>query len=504
MIDVRTAMRLDFLLAAARCLSRLAAVLFAAASPGAFAQELPDLGDASRGRFSEAREAELGREIMHQIRDSGFYLDDPVLTHYLNALGDRLAAASSDPSRRYDLFAVRDATLNAFALPGGYIGVHTGLISASDSESELAGVLAHEIAHVSQQHIARMIDAQRSTQVSSLLAIAVAILAARSDPQASSAALHTAQAMAVQNQLNFTREHEREADRIGYNTLTAAGFAPQGMASFFERLQAQGRFYDNSAPAYLRTHPLTYERIADLQNRLARQGYRQHEDDPRFRFVRARVQCQEGRPEEAAQRFQARVDLLAGGTDQAALAEALYALTCVHLRDADAARAAQTLDRLLALPGVSRGEALREHALVDYLHGETLLAQGRAADALAALQAGLKRHGADLPLVYLYARTLLRAGRAAEAQRFIDQQLAVWSSDIPLLRLSAQSHAALGHAARAHLAQARVHELMDEPHAAIEQLTLAQGQSGADFYTLSIIDARLRALKAALSDESAR
>ena len=190
--------------------------------------------------LSEANEDRIGREIMRQIRDGTEYLDDPVLSEYLNGLGDRLAAASPEPGRHFELFPVRDASINAFALPGGYIGVHTGLISATRNESELAGVLAHEIAHVTQHHIARMVDAQKSAGLASLVALAVAILAARSSPDAAQAAIVTAQAMSIQNQLDFTREHEREADRVGLQTLSQPAFRRKAWARFSSDCRRRG------------------------------------------------------------------------------------------------------------------------------------------------------------------------------------------------------------------------------------------------------------------------
>jgi predicted Zn-dependent protease len=180
-------------------------------------------------------------------------------------------ACPRPPPRRgsnFEFFALRDATLNAFALPGGYIGVHSGLILAAQSESELAGVLSHEIAHVTQKHLARLMGKQNQAQMTQWLAMAVAILAARSNPDVSQAAMATGAAAGVQTMLNYSRDFEREADRIGIQTLERAGFDVRGMASFFERMQKFGRLYENNAPGYLRTHPLTVERISDMENRI--------------------------------------------------------------------------------------------------------------------------------------------------------------------------------------------------------------------------------------------
>jgi len=194
-----------------------------AAPPGvsrAAAQSLPDLGDASQTNFSAAQERKLGETIIRQVRASGAYLNDPEVNDYLNELGHRLVAASKDVKQDFEFFGVPDPQVNAFALPGGYVGVHTGLILLTQTESELAAVLAHEITHVTQHHMARALAAQKDSMLMSLAGLALAILAARgggnSSGEAASAAIAATQALTIQNQINFTRENEYEADRIGF------------------------------------------------------------------------------------------------------------------------------------------------------------------------------------------------------------------------------------------------------------------------------------------------
>src|SRR5260221_14434282 len=217
---------------------------------------LPDLGDISESALPAAKERALGLQAMREIRADRAYVDDVETAAYVQSIGQRLAERSAQPSIDFSFFVISDQTLNAFALPGGFIGVHTGLILAAQSESELAGVLAHEIAHVTQKHIARLIASQSNNALLSLGALALAILAARSNPQVGTAAVATAQATMIQSQLDFTRAHEEEADRVGLQTLERAGFDTRGMARFFERLQRESRAYDSKAPSYLRTHPL--------------------------------------------------------------------------------------------------------------------------------------------------------------------------------------------------------------------------------------------------------
>ncbi|HEV2611121.1 MAG TPA: M48 family metalloprotease, partial [Noviherbaspirillum sp.] len=239
------------------------------------AQNLPSLGDADRQELSPLTERRLGEQIMHQIRRNKDYLDDAPVTEYLNNFGATLLAARPEArgEAAYDFFffAVRDPMLNAFALPGGFIGVHSALVLAAQNESELASVVAHEIGHVSQRHIARMLGKQRQDALIPLAAAVLAALAASSSPDASAALLMGGQGMAIQRQLNFSREAEREADRIGLQMLRDAGYDTSGALAFFTRMQTATRAYNDSAPAYLRSHPLTTERMADIQARTSDQ-----------------------------------------------------------------------------------------------------------------------------------------------------------------------------------------------------------------------------------------
>lgn len=455
-------------------------------TPAAQPITLPDLGEVARTTLTESHEDRIGREIMRQIRDGGDYYSDPVILEYLARMGERLGGASPEPSKRFEFFAVRDPTLNAFALPGGYIGVHTGLLSATRNESELAGVLGHEMGHVTQQHIARMVDAQKTNSLVSILALAVAILAARSNSEVTQAALTASQAYSIQSQLDFTRENEREADRIGLQTMAAAGYSPQGMSSFFERLQFQGRLYENNAPGYLRTHPLTYERIADLENRLSQLPYHQHEDSLEYLFVRARVQAEEGEAADALRRFQAQTQDHPGPGDW-------YGLARAALRANQLEKARQALAQL-------RSQA-SQSPLIALLDGEIELAAAKPEKAIAILEPALRQYGGYRPLAYLHAEALLRANRPAEALRFVETQQKLWSADVRFRTLSAQAYQSLGQPAQAHLAQAEAYALQDRIVAAIDQLQSAQRQNDVDFYTQSIVDARLREMRQRQTDE---
>jgi beta-barrel assembly-enhancing protease len=240
--------------------------------------QLPTLGDEASEDFSVGTERRLGDRVMREIRRDPAYLDDPLLQDYLQSLWQPLLAAARrkgeitpelDPRFAWDLFLVRDRSVNAFALPGGYIGVHLGLVSITQSRDELASVLAHELAHVTQRHIARGFSNSRRQSLIALAGMILGVLAASRANSADgmNAAIIGSQAAGVQGELNFSRELEREADRIGYSILTQGGYAPAGMAAMFERLEAASRLNDSGGFPYLRSHPLTTERIGDARAR---------------------------------------------------------------------------------------------------------------------------------------------------------------------------------------------------------------------------------------------
>ena len=218
----------------------LASLVFVSGA-GADDIKLPDMGSPADAVLSSNDESRLGRMIMRDIRRSGQVVEDPLITEYINEIGSRIVAQTNDGDYRFTFFVVDDPRINAFALPGGYVGVHTGLIEATRSEDELAGVIAHEVAHVTQRHIARAIHANsRQSIISTAMMLgAIIVAAAGGSSDAVQGAIAVAQGTAAQQQINFTRTNEYEADRIGIAALADAGFDPYGMASFFEVMSRQ-------------------------------------------------------------------------------------------------------------------------------------------------------------------------------------------------------------------------------------------------------------------------
>ena len=409
---------------------RLLLALALAAQPVA-AADLPDLGEVSRQYFSDQEEQALGRAIMRDVYADPRYLDDPEIESYLNQLGYKLVSVSSRNQREFTFFVVSDPTINAFAMPGGNIGVHTGLLLAAQSESELASVVAHEIAHVTQDHIARMVAAQSQSQWPTMAALALALLAARSNPNVASAAIASTQAYSIQNQLNYSRDYEREADRLGYEMLSRAGFDPRGMSGFFNRLQRANRFYDSSAPAYLRTHPLTTDRIADMQARSESAPYHQVQDSLDFQLVRARLRAQEGSPDDALAAARDALKEKRYGSETAAR----YALVTALVRARQFKEAEAEVQKLLS--------GKPAPPMIQQLAAYTALAAGNQGLALQRYQAGAAAHPGYRPLQYGYVQALLAAGRNGDALTQVERQLTLYPLDRRLWRLAAQAHAQL-------------------------------------------------------------
>ncbi|MEN6586164.1 MAG: M48 family metalloprotease [Sulfuricella sp.] len=451
--------------------------------PRVLADGLPDLGDASQAVLSPQQERRIGESVMSDIRSSSELLDDAEVTDYLNSLGARLVANSEDPARSFEFFVVKDATLNAFALPGGFIGVHTGLILSAQSESELASVLAHEIAHVTQHHLARMIAGTQKNTITSLAALAVAILASRSNPQVANAAMATAQATGIQSQLDYTREHEREADRIGLQTLERSGFDPRAMENFFERLQKYGRLYENNAPVYLRTHPLTTERISDVQNRVEALPYRQVPDSLDFQLVRAKVEASQGTSTQAIKIFQAALK------DRKYSNEAAqhYGLAVALLRGKDIAGA----EKELALAR----KPVMAHPMFDALAVQIKLAANQPGAALDACRSALKRYPHHRALIFVCAETQLQMRQPNEALSLVSGELKARGGDYRLYQLQAEAYAALGKNLQQHMALAEAYALMGSLNEAVIQLQIGLKARDGDFYHSSIAEARLRQLR---------
>lgn len=469
----------------------IAAVLaLALALPPAGADELPELGDVASNDLSLGTEKKIGQQIMHEIRwREPSYLDDADIEAYLNQLGNRLAAVSNDPGFGFYFFTINDPNINAFAMPGGYIGVHTGLIISAQTESELAGVLGHEISHVTQRHIARQVFQSKQIGMASMVAMGLALLAARSSGQMAGAAIATTQAGAISAQLAFSRDFEREADRQGFDILRKAGFDVRGMGVFFERLQKSVRLYENNATAYLRTHPLSGERLTDMQNREQGVPYHQVADSVDFQLVRAKLRAMQGTPGDAVKDLEKLLRERKFASEPAirfGLAFALY-------RNRDWLGAEREIDSI---------RRLKVYApMLEHLRADIRLAQGDVSGGLKVYRDAMVRYPLNQGLLYGYGAALSGARRYDESLRFAETQLGNMPDDVRFHKLRAESYAGLGKKGMQHRALAEVFILQGQTAGAVEQLQLAQKAGDANFFEMSSIDARLREMKQRLADE---
>ena len=459
--------------------------------PHLAADGLPDLGDVSQTSVSPQMERQIGEQSMLQIRASERYLDDPELTGYLNRLGQRLVASSSEPGQPFEFFVIDDNAVNAFALPGGFIGVNTGLILLAQSESELASVLSHEISHVTQHHLARMVSGQKYDSLAALATVAVAILAARNNPDVLQAGIVGAQGGVIQRQLDFTREYEKEADRIGLGLLQRAGFDPYAMPSFFERLQKATQLIDGNAPSYLRTHPLTTERVADVGNRVQQIRFKLVEDSLDFHLMRARVIAAQKTPRDAIGYFQSALGDKKYGNPLAHR----YGLILALLRNKENARAVQEFSilqraappnaTLTALAGIIRQTGDKDMNILDFY------------------RTAFKQYPNHQALVFDYVAVLLNQRRYAAALDILDREIARDGNNAKLYELQARAYTALGRRQEAHHVLAYFQILHGDLRGAIEQLELAK-LAGNDYYQLSTIETELKQYREILAAQSKR
>lgn len=455
----------------------------------AFANELPDLGDVSATVLSPLQEQAIAEQILREVALSDDVLRDVEVTDYLQVLGARLAANGPDKRQKFNFFVVQDSSINAFAMPGGVIGVHTGLILGANSESELASVLGHEIGHVTQRHLARMLAAQKNDTLKNIAGLALALLVSRSNPQLASGAFTTVTAAGVQNQLDYTREHEREADRIGLQILDSGGFDVRAMPNFFTTLQRGSRFAEGSAPSFLRTHPLTTERIADVTNRVEQMPYRQVADSVEFQYVRAKLRATFGVAQTAVDVFEQNIREHRY-TNEAA---EHYGLAIALLRK----NAFVQLEKELAW----LKKNAPPHAMIENLSARLEVARNNPQQAAKQYAAALKLYPDNRALIYGYAEHFLAIKQPDKAIQLVLEKQGLYPDDAYLYDVLAKAYTMQNKALLSHQAQSEAYYRKYDLAWAIEQMDLATKANDGDFYQKSIVEARLKQLRQMMGDE---
>ena len=474
---------------------------------------LPSMGDESAEELSVASERRLGDQIMREVRRDPAYLDDPILLEYVQSLWQPLVDAArqrgdidrEEASRfQWEVFLVQDRSVNAFALPGGYVGIHLGLVALTASRDELAAVLAHELSHVTQRHIARsMASASRQSAIGMAAMVLGMIAASRSgNADMANAAIAGSQAAVIQGQLNFSRDMEREADRIGFGIFSAAGYGATGMAAMFEKLDRANRMNDSGGFPYLRSHPLTVDRLAEARARTALErtvGSDGRDVLHEMMQARARVLMDQGTVD-LKRYIDDGVRAGSGVKGEGVLyAAALAAAFTRHT--AGAQTSLRDLER--AVSGITDVRASRS---VSLLRAETMLRLGDTAPA-RALDVGASLASSRAALL-LQAEAVLvdkqpaAAGTEADVHR-LEQALVAWvavhRSDAAAWAMLARYEERLGSSLRSLRAQAEVRAALGDVDAAIDRLRAAQRYSrradGSDLVDALIVDARLRELE---------
>lgn len=504
-----------------RQLARLLAAVLMLAVPMGSAQalgpaprssDLPTLGDTEREALSPLMERKLGEEIMNDIRRDHDFLDDDPILEYLNNFGNALVdarpGARGEANFDFYFFCVRDPQLNAFALPGGFIAVHSALLLAAQSESELASVLGHEIGHVVQRHIARQLGKQRQDALIPLAALILAVLAAKAGGGGDfgMGVFAAGEGVAIQRQLNFSRDAEREADRIGFQIMSEAGFDTSGMVAFFQRMQTTMRNYSDFTPPWLQSHPLTSERIADIQARIREQPYKQRLDSQEFYLVRSRARVLQ---DESSQGLVDATTFFENQMQQQSrqqIAAAQYGLSFVALKRGDWAAAQSWLDKARATadkpsPGTfSVARAPVPSSIFTYSALEIELAQGKDPAVVKQALVDAEQAHVQFPLsrgiARQYAEAMIAASQSERAVQYLRDQVQLYKQEPALYDLLAKAYSAQGKQALQHIALAESYALQGGVLSALDQLAIGRKAPDATFYEQAVIDARERELQA--------
>ena len=466
--------------------------LGAAAMADVTTLDLPDIGDSTGGLLSPEFERRLGQAFLSQVRKQADIVSDPEINTYIESIGYRLVSQSDNNEQQFTFFVINDPLINAFAAPGGIVGINSGVIMNAENESELAGVVAHEIAHVTQKHMARSVEMSKKMSIPTLAAMLGAILIATQNPDAGQAALMAVQGASAQAQINFTRANEQEADRIGIQLLARSGFNPRGMTGFFRKLQQSSRF-SAQAPEFLRTHPLTTRRIADAAARAEAYSAGPYNESMSFDLVRAKLVARSHEsPREAGAFFSRRVaDPLRQDNRDPDRYGYIIALT----EDGQYALAREQARRLLA----------KDPENVAYLlaAADIEVRQGNYDAAFSIFSKAEQLYPDYRPLVLNYSSALLKGGQPYLARDKLREFGRFQPPDITYFDYLTRAEAEAGDHVESGIANAEYYFLTGETQVAIEQLRhiLRQDAPRPDYYQTERIKARMAFLEQELQLE---
>ena len=442
---------------------------------------LPDIGD-NAGSVSVAEEYRTGEAVIRNIRRAGGILDDPLIQNYLNELGYQLVAPS-ESQQLFHFFLIKDDSINAFALPGGFIGINAGLLLATKSESELAGVMAHEIAHVTQRHHARQYE-QGNNNIPVIAALIAAMILGGQDNDVGQAVLSSVAANSVQQQINFTRANEKEADRIGINLLIKAEFNPYGMADFFETMDKQSRLYGDSIPEFLRSHPVNPARIADAKHRASQSTNKLATSSITYHLLRTRLKVLASENKSSLlEEFSSMLKL--GNYQNKEAVQYGYALA---LRENKKYAESLKLVQILLKKNPNR-------IIYNILKAQIESDAEQYSAAIKTYQTLLNLYPGNDTINIFYAETLLKANKIASANAILQSQIASEIKTPKLFRLYAETQAKLKKFASSHQSLAEHYYMLGQTHEAIKQLEIGLKVPKIDFYITSRLEARLKEFK---------
>jgi len=447
------------------------------------ANELPDLGDYSESVIGAHEENIIGIQILQQVHESDTVINDVEVEDYLYSLTNKLVKSSDYSGSGITFFIVNDSSINAFAMLGGVIGIHTGLILSASSESELASVLSHEVAHITQRHVARMIGKLQKDSFKSYLGLGLALLLARSNPELARGALAVSQALGIQTVLDFTRENEKEADRVGIKILHKAGFDVRGSIDFFRTLQKGNRHSIGAAPSFLRTHPITSERINDIEDRLADYPYKQRADDPSFHFVKSKIRV--FLQDKKAIKKQLEINVK-NKTYVSELGER-YALAYAYLRNENFIEAQNELKWIKNLK--------LENPMIDLLNIEILLKKGDSNIAFSAIKKSLTKYPNYRAFVYKLANYYIDRRLIKEAIKLLQSYVLIFRTDPELYKLLAKAYSLNGKQLLQYESLAEAFYYKYNLSEAIAQMDMAVRAKDGNFYEKSRVEARLKQLQ---------
>ncbi|OGT30941.1 MAG: hypothetical protein A3E87_08150 [Gammaproteobacteria bacterium RIFCSPHIGHO2_12_FULL_35_23] len=447
-----------------------------------FTYNLPKLGIPGNSGLTITEENELGLRFIQAIKTQLPLVSDPIIVDYVQTLGNRLVAHSDSPRRTFYFFVVNDVAINAFAGPGGYICVNTGLILVARSEAELAAVMAHEIAHVTQRHIARAIESLKRVQVANIAATLAAAAVASSNPQAAAGLATAANAGSTQAMINFTRSHEEEADRVGMQTLANSGYQPISMANFFARLQKQTQLNDtDEIPEILRTHPLTSNRLAEAESRSSLYKVKNpRPNNPEFYLIQARILALTSN--NALGLIRNLQTSVAKNPSEATL----YAYTLALTKANQLQKASSVVQTLLSKDP--------SEPLFMMAKASILAAERQSSQALGILATAYQANPNYLPLIIQYADLLIINNQANTAMKLLNKVQARFENNELYLSLLAQAQGRAGQLAKAYQTRAKIYLLNNNPDGAIIQLQQALSYA-KDRYTKAQIQFQLARIK---------